>query len=77
MLLVGFCIAKVWASILVNRNYWGVLLWGQLMLGVLFIPANNILENSGGFFVTFWSLFLAWLMSQIRAKKGQPSEIDK
>lgn len=77
MMFIGYFIAKVWTSILLGKNYWGVLLLGQLMLGVLFLPANNILENSGGFFVTFWSLFLAWVMSQIQVKKGKSIEANK
>lgn len=69
MALIGFVVAKVWNSIIIDRNYWGVLLLGQLMLGILFIPANNILGNSGGFFVTFWSLFIMWFLSQLRPRK--------
>lgn len=70
MAVIGFVIAKVWKSILIEHNYWGVLLLGQLMLGVLFLPANNILGNSGGFFVTFWSLFIAWFLSVIKRKEN-------
>ncbi len=69
MSVLGFVVAKVWKSILFENNYWGVLLLGQLMLGVLFLPANNILGNSGGFFVTFWSLFVAWFLSAFKIKK--------
>lgn len=69
MAVIGYVIAKVWKSILFEHNYWGVLLLGQMMLGVLFLPANNILGNSGGFFVTFWSLFIVWLLSRFQTWK--------
>ena len=71
MAIIGFVIGKVWKSIVFEYNYWGVLLLGQMMLGVLFLPANNILGNSGGFFVTFWSLFIVWLLSRIRHGKNK------
>ena len=70
MVIAGFVIAKVWMSIINCGNFWGVVLLGQLELWALFLPANNILENSGGFFVTFWVSFLAWVVTQIPARKG-------
>ena len=77
MVLIGFCVAKIWGSILLFENYWGVLLLGQVMLGILFWPANNILENSGGLFVTFWSLFIMWLLTQKKSHRGSINEIGK
>ncbi len=71
MAIIGFVIGKVWKSILFGHNYWGVLLLGQMILGVLFLPANNILGNSGGFFVTFWSLFGVWILSRVKHGKNK------
>lgn len=69
MAIAGFVIAKVWMSVINSGNFWGVVLLGQLELWAVFLPANNILENSGGFFVTFWVSFLAWAVTQIPARK--------
>ena len=69
MVVAGFMIAKGWMSIINCGNFWGVVLLGQFELWALFLPANNILENSGGFFVTFWVSFVAWTVSQIPARK--------
>lgn len=69
MVVAGFMIAKVWMSIINCGNFWGVVLLGQFELWALFLPANNILENSGGFFVTFWVSFVAWTVTQIPARK--------
>lgn len=65
MILIGFVVGKVWMSIIYQNNFVAVLLLGQIILGILFIPANNILGNSGGFFATFWILFLTWVVSTI------------
>ncbi len=66
--VLGFIIAQIWISVIDGDNYWGVVLWGQVELGVLFLPANNVLGGSGGFFVTFWITFIAWLITQIPAR---------
>lgn len=69
MAILGFVIARVWISVISEANFFGVALLGQFELLIFFLPANNILGNSGGFFVTFWALFLVWLITQIPISK--------
>ena len=67
--VMGSVIARTWLSIIKRDSYWGVLLLGQFVLWTLFLPANNILENSGGFFITFWTVFIMWLITEIKVRK--------
>lgn len=67
--IAGGVIAQIWLSIINKGNYWGVILLGEVELWALFLPANNVLEGSGSFFVSFWLTFIAWIVTQIPARK--------
>lgn len=69
MAVIGYIVARIWISVIIQKNYWAVLLLGQVILGILFLPANNIIGNSGGFFVRFWTLAILWGLSQISLEK--------
>ena len=68
---LGAVVALLWRDILEKKNVYGIPFVSQIALFLLFLPANCITFNSGGYFVTFWGTALIWLISLQKRKCGQ------
>ena len=68
---LGAVVALLWQDILEKKNVYGIPFVSQIALFLLFLPANCITFNSGGYFVTFWGTALIWLISLQKRKCGQ------
>lgn len=72
MLFMGFLLYFIWIDAMTGKNPFSILLISQLAVLYLFLPANCILENSGGYCVTFYGIICIWILTKVLPliKKG-------
>jgi len=58
---IAFLYAKVWCAAMVYRNPIAVMLFVNLTIGIIFIPANNQLLHSPGSFLAISCLIYLWI----------------
>jgi lipid-A-disaccharide synthase-like uncharacterized protein len=67
MFLIGLLLGRVWVDVLGGQNPWAVMLLGQILLLMYYIPAHNKVMQAGEGVVAFWVLGLAWVLAGRRA----------
>lgn len=62
--LVGYLLARVWKEVLENDNIISYLMLVNLIVLILFVPANNQLFHGYDSFVASWTLLVLWIASR-------------
>lgn len=71
---LGALVGYLWMDIVENCNIYGIPFCIQLALMIVFIPANCITFNSGGYFVTFWGTLLIWIVKVLERRRGRQNK---
>lgn len=73
---LGVLVGYLWMDIVHNCNIYGIPFCIQLALMIVFIPANCIVFNSGGYFTTFWGTLLIWIFQGLKSRKNRRNKAE-
>lgn len=68
---LGAVVGLLWIDVVEKGNIFGVPFLIQMALLLVFIPANCITFNSGGYFVTFWGTAVIWVVSVFKRRREE------
>jgi hypothetical protein len=77
MALIGRVLSATWIDTLDGRNPMAVAMFAQLVILLMYLPANNQVGQSGGSLVAFVGILMLWLRARGRRRRrwvvGGPS----